>query len=152
MPDRDWPPIQRRIARGLRVGAFVFVAIAGAAVLRWKPSAVTEAATTTGLGVLGILAIVSGLVGAVAVALHLWHVEWVAVWFMAAAFGGYTALDWALVISGELGQLAESAALTVAVGLLLARGVDLWVFSLDASQAKRARVRAWRRTLAEMDR
>lgn len=137
MPDRDWPPTQRRLARLLRTVAYTLAAAAGAAVLL-DPPRVAEAHPAWAL-VLAWMATGPGVVAATGAAIHRWKVEWVAVWFVATAYLGYG------ILAGVAGDEGLAAALQLSAVLLSTRGVDLWVFSLQLSRARTARVRAWRR-------
>lgn len=146
MPDRDWPPLPRRIARTLRSAAYGFSALAGLGVLVVKPGVVVSQATGLWVGIMGTVALVCGLIAFVGAAAHWWQVEWVALWPVGAAFSGYAVLDWIRAGSGEFAALAEAALLTVAASLVFARGLDLLVFSLQVREAREARIRSWRRT------
>lgn len=137
MPDRDWPPMQRRLARIIRTAAYTAAALAGAEVLIGQP---TDNGVSIGWAVvMSALAFTSGSVAAVAAAAHRWQVEWVAVAFVTAAFYGYAVMEW------TVGHTATAAALAYGGGLSAARFVDLWVFSVTAVRVRRARVRTWRR-------
>ena len=136
MPDSDWPPLQRLIARFLRTLMYAFATVAAAGVIVHPPIggvypwAVTLAAAGT----------LSGAVAAVGSAAHRWHLEWAAAWVVGGAFAGYAILE---AVSGDRGT---AAALAVGASGCWARAVDLWVFSLSARRSRGARVRLWRRT------
>lgn len=149
-PDSDWPPLQRAIAQTLRALAYLLAMVAGAGVLMFRPSAVTNQLSSGLVLALGIMSLTAGAAALLAAVRSWWHLELVAVGPVGAAFAGYAALDLYWVTQGHWGSLAQGAALGVAASLVLARGVDLWVFSLDASAVRRQRVRLWRR-VAELD-
>lgn len=137
MPDQDWPPTQRRLARTLGALAYAAAALAGLAVAVFPPR-------TLELGPgwvhgLGALALVSGSTAALAVARHLWQLEWVAVCQLATAYSVYAVLEWILVARHGLPRAATAVLLVVVASLLWRRAVELWVFSLDAARARTAR-------------
>lgn len=149
MPDRDWPPLQRRIARTIRGAAYTFAATAGTLITIHPPGPVLRELGHGWAEGIGTLAALSGLVALVAVLRHNWHAEWVAAWGVAAAFGGYTVIDWGFVAAGDHHRAAEASALTVATLFILARCVDLWVFSLTVVALREARVKSWRRVAGQ---
>ena len=140
MPDRDWPPLHRRLARFLGALAYGCVATSGTGVLVDPPEWTSRAALVT-VTALSLLALASGVLAALAVTLHNWHAEFVAVWFLAAATAGFAVIVWA---GGS--SFAGAALLTSIPLFCLLRGVQLWVFSLDARFARRQRISLWRRT------
>ena len=149
MPDRNWPPLQRRIARVLRAGVYAFAAAAGTLITLFPPDPVIDALGHGWAEGIGGLAGLSGLLALVAVLAHNWHLEWVGAWGAAAAFAGYTVIDWGFVAAGDYHRAAEASALTVATLLLLARCVDLWVFSMTVVALREARVKSWRRVAGQ---
>lgn len=138
MPDRDWPPAQRRLARILRAAMYVFAVIAGAAVLAGPPVAGGPVDPIWAVG-LSLTAVAAGTAAAIGVVVRSWHVEWVAAPLVATPFAGYAILE------AASGDPAVGAALAVAGTACAARAVDLWVFSLTAGRIRQARVRKWRR-------
>lgn len=140
MPDRNWPPLHRHLGRVVGVAAYGCVAGTGAAVLLSPPEWASVAAMVTVLGLAG-LALVSGATSAAAVALHNWHAEFVAVWFLAAATGGFAAVVWAANSS-----TAGSLLLTSIPLFCVLRGIQLWAFSYEARVARGRRVHLWRRS------
>lgn len=145
MPDRDWPPVQRRLARTLRTLMYTAAVGAGAAVVGNPPPVTGDVHPVWALA-LSIVAVAAGSVAATGAAWHRWQVEWVASWFVATAFLGYAFME---AHPGR--DYATAAALTVAGLGCAARSVDLWVFSLSASRARSARVRRWKRVAAALD-
>ncbi len=144
MPDRNWPPRLRLAAQLIRCAMYAFATLAGSAVLHTPPP--TGGDVHPGWAVaFGAAGIVAGTVAFVGAAAHRWQVEWVAVCFVGAAFNGYSLLE---LVAGDP---AMSAALAVAGFGAWSRGIDLTVFSLTASHARKARVRSWRRA-AGLDR
>lgn len=137
MPDSSWPPAQRRAARTARAVGYAAATGIGTVVAFWPPPAMLDAlgsVLTRGMGAIGILA---GLAALLAVAWHNWHLEWVAVWFSAAAFGGYTTTAWLLLGAHPSALLVIAAfGLTLGTSALAGRGLDLWVFSLQLGRAK----------------
>ncbi|NCT90263.1 hypothetical protein GXB85_04750 [Cellulomonas sp. APG4] len=140
----DWPRLQRRLARTLRAVIYGFAALAAAGVLVWQPPPIVAAIGPGGLYALGVVGALAGAAALVASLTHRWRAEWVATWFVAAAFAAYTTIDWAMVLVGHYGRIPGSAVLTALTAAIAARGVDLWVFHLETSHARRARVRRWR--------
>lgn len=145
MPDRDWPRLQRRLARTLRAVVYLFAAAAAMGVQLWQPDTIVAAIGIPGLRVMAIVGALSGLAALTGTLAHRWRVEWVATWFVAAAFSAYTAIDWSMVILGHPGRAPGAAVLTALTAAVGARGIDLWVFHLETSHARRDRVRLWRR-------
>lgn len=141
MPDRDWPPLQRTLARVARAVMYTGAAVAGAMIVADAPGLLVRELGATWTVVLGVLAAVAGTAAVLAVATHRWMVEWVATWFVAAATGGYAALDWLLVANGHHGQVAQAAIVTTVTAACIARGVDLWIFSMQVGRVKRWRSR-----------
>jgi hypothetical protein len=144
-PDRDWPPMQRWLARLLRTLAYLLAAASAGAVLLTAHEPVSAgSAWAAGLATAALL---SGTGAAVAAALHNWHIEWVSAMFLATAFLVYG------IIEGLAGNTATAGALQANALLIFARCVDLWVFSLSARAARRRRVTLWRQVAArELDR
>jgi hypothetical protein len=150
MPDRDYPPLQRRIAQTLRALAYLLAVVAGSGVLLFRPGAVNDTLSNGLVISLGAMALLAGVAALIGAALHQWQIEWVAAAPLGAAFGGYALLDLYWVTQGSWGSLAQGAALGLCSCLILARGVDLWVFSLTARAIRARRVALWRR-VAELD-
>lgn len=145
MPDRDWPPLQRRLARVLRTGMYTAAAVAGAAIVANPPPLAGDVHPVWAVS-LSLVAVVMGSVAAVGSAFHRWQVEWVACWFVATAFLGYAIME-----AHPSRDYATAFALAAAGLACAARAVDLWVFSLNASRARIARVRAWKRVATTLD-
>lgn len=136
MPDSNWPPRQRLAGRAALGAAYGLGGAAGLSALR-EPRHVVEDALGTSLGYgLASLALVGGAIAVIAVVAHKWHAEFVAVWFVAAAYGGYAVLEY------ERASPAAALALGALASILAWRGISLWVFSLEANRIKRARRRA----------
>ena len=141
----DWPRLQRRLARSLRAVVYAFAAAAALGVLIWQPVPIVAVIGLGGLIALGSVGALAGATALVASVTHRWRIEWVAVWFVAAAFAAYTTIDWSLVLGGYHGRAPGAAVLTALTAAIGARGIDLWVFHLETSHARRDRVRLWRK-------
>lgn len=140
MPDSDWPPLQRRLARTARGVMYGCAATAGAAVMMWPPATLTRQLGPVWVYALGAIALVAGATALAAVAAHRWHLEWVAVWQIAGAYIVYTGLEWALVTTAWPHRgIGTAMILTALVACLVGRALDLWVFSLTVGQARTAR-------------
>lgn len=139
MPDLDWPPLQRLLGRAVRTLAYAMSAAAGAWVISHPPYAVSAQSGSAGPVLLGMVTVMAGVAAMLAVLAHRWHVEWVAVWFLGGTFGSYAVLEWGLVISGQIARGATAAAVSVIALLLVARAVELWVFSLEVDMGRRQR-------------
>lgn len=136
----SWPPLQRRLARGARGVAYLAVALSGVAVLVHPPTLASVYLGGWLVIVIGWVALLGGGVSLVGTLFHRWQIEWVAVWWAATAFGGYATLAWTLVANGY-SQLGSAASTTVAGCLLVGRGIDLWVFSLQVGRTRKLRRR-----------
>lgn len=136
-PDHDWPPRQRRLARLVRAMMYATAAAAGAAVLVWPPSALTAQLGVSWVHALGALAFVSGATTMGAALRWRWQLEWVAVSQLTGAYTVYTGLEWLVVGHQGGGHLATALILTAFTAALAARAIDLWVFSLTTSRARR---------------
>lgn len=138
MPDRDWPPMQRHLARGVRAAMYLTAATAGGAVIAWPPAVLTAQLGAWWVHALGALALAAGALAFVGALAWRWHLEWVAGCQLAGAYTVYTALQWIVVARQGGGHLATALLLTALTAAILARAVDLWVFSLTATRGRAA--------------
>lgn len=140
MPDSDWPPAQRRLARILRAIVYACAAGAGLAVALNPPPTLTEELGAVWAHGLGVLALVSGVTALAASVAYRWQVEWIAVCQAAGAYATYTFLQTLLVArTGDPGYAAAALLLAAMTGALTGRAVDLWVFSLRTRHARESR-------------
>lgn len=140
MPDRDWPPVQRRLARILRAIVYACAAGAGLAVATLPPPSLSAELGTGWATSLGALAFVAGVTAFAASIAYLWQIEWLAAVQTAGAFATYTVLQWLLVArTGDGGYAAAALLLTAMTAALGGRAVDLWVFSVRTRHARESR-------------
>ena len=140
MPDSDWPPAQRRLARGLRAVVYACAAAAGLAVALVPPASLTDELGQLWSHGLGTLALVAGATAFVASLTFAWQIEWIAVGQAAIAFGTYTVLQWLLVAhTGDAGYASAALLLAAMTAALTSRTVDLWVFSKRTRHARESR-------------
>ena len=132
MPDSNLPRWGRNVLRVVSTVLYALTALLGILGAVWPPyiegngQHVLLAASAVALAV-------SGLVCAIATALHRWRVEFMAVWWVGAALVAYVEVAWSQRPITPLGALFMTATLALSLALLH-RGISLTIF------AQRARV------------
>lgn len=134
MPDRSWPRWQRVTARAFQAGVYVGGTVAGAHVI--FPDGDSTAQGTWWAIALGALAAGGGAVAGVATSRGRWMTEWVASWFVGAAFMCYGAIDSSRLLFGTGGDLGGIAVLFAATCAIGRRNLDLWRFYLQTTTAR----------------
>lgn len=132
MPDRTWPTRQRIGARLLQAGVYVGATVAGVHVM-FPEHGGNPPVWSVALGAVTALA---AAVATVATLRGRWMTEWIAVWFVGAAFACYGAIDSSRLIFGTGGDLGGIAVLFSLMCALGRRGLDLFRFYLLTTRAK----------------
>lgn len=125
MPFRDLSRRAELVLRALLVTAYLAAAYAGAAALLWPPSTIEPALGMVLARVWAGLALLGGVVCAVAVLTARYRVEWVAVWYVVTGVTIYAATVWHLAATATTSRQTQAAALTALAWLLLYRGTEL---------------------------
>lgn len=139
MPERTWPPMQRRLARAVRAVAYTAAAGAGFAVLIVPGGLIADDLGVVWSYALGALALMASATALVGLASFRWRLEWVATSQAFVPFSVYTGLQWMMVYRHGEGELGVAFLLTFVSATLFARIVDLWIFSLSTEAAQTAR-------------
>ena len=127
MPDSNLPRWGRNVLRVVSTVLYALTALLGILGAVWPPyiegngQHVLLAASAVALAV-------SGLVCAIATALHRWRVEFMAVWWVGAALVAYVEVAWSQRPITPLGALFMTATLALSLALLH-RGISLTIFA-----------------------
>ncbi|MCR6703165.1 MAG: hypothetical protein NVV66_00150 [Cellulomonas sp.] len=140
-PDRQLPPWARVTGRVLRASMYALGVVVGIGDLVATSPVIRDSVGLPALQVWGWLAILSGLVGCVAVLTWRWRWEYVATCALSLALAARAVAVWATV-DDVVARIAPAAGMTIAALACVLRGLDLTIFAIRTTSAAVLRTRS----------